>query len=113
MKRTALRRRPRSRHRFSAPGARAWAYAARISRCAVCNRQAHHGHHIIYKQHLVPRDDAAERVWDLRNMLPVCASCHARHHSAFCRIPREVLPPAALEFALEVGLDYLIEQDYA
>jgi 5-methylcytosine-specific restriction endonuclease McrA len=112
VKRTStLQRRPKGR--FNSPGARQWAAAARVSRCAVCNRQAHHGHHIIYKQHLRKREDADERLWDLRNHLPVCAACHAKHHSAFERIPRSLLSEQALEFAREVRLDWLIDLEYA
>lgn len=110
MRRTELKRKPR-RSEPREQGAIVWARAARLGRCAVCNRQAHHGHHIITKQEL-RRRGAAELLWDLRNMLPVCADCHARHHHAFRRIRRRELPAAAFEFAAELGLEWLIERTY-
>lgn len=55
---------------------------------------------------------APDLYWDLRNMLPVCELCHTRHHRAFRRITRRELTSAAIEFANELALDWLIERTY-
>jgi 5-methylcytosine-specific restriction endonuclease McrA len=111
VRRTALTRKA-TRRPPAPPAARAWTRAARLSRCAVCNRQAHQGHHVIYKQHLRRRADAEKLLWDLRNMLPICARCHEHHHRAFRRIRQRELTTDAIEFAAELGLDWLIEREY-
>lgn len=115
MRRTGLRRRPR-RTLPSVQAAIEWK-RRRVYRCAVCNRQAHHRHHIIYVQHLLRLAPdhgrpIEEVLWDLRNMLPLCESCHSRHHSAFSRIPRHLLPDEALEFAAELELGWFIVREY-
>lgn len=53
--------------------------------CRVCGAQAEHLHHV------VPRSICpAEAKRDLRNGLPLCASCHARWHRGSLKIPRSV-----------------------
>lgn len=65
------------------------------------------GHHILDRQHL-PRG----RLWDVRNGLGVCRYHHARHTHFVQRIPRALLPPAALEFAAEANLSARLDHDY-
>jgi hypothetical protein len=81
-----------------------WTEEARKRPCAMCGRGPSQGHHVITQQELkhVAR---AKRVllmtirWDLRNMLPLCESCHERHHKGICRVP------LLLAFRLCPGLD--------
>jgi hypothetical protein len=78
------------------------------------------GHHLIRQQTL--RKEAAaggfdfESVrWDLRNQLPVGEPCHASHHNASRRIPRDVLEayaPGVFDFARELGLTWALDREY-
>lgn len=65
-------------------------------------------HHVVYRQH-VRREGGDE--WDPRNALPLCDSCHSRHHRRSRVIALSVLPASALEFASELlgayAFDYL------
>ena len=68
-----------------------------------CNDPAHpaqHEHHVVYEQHV--RSEGGD-VFDPRNALRLCVSCHSSHH----RRGRRVVPLAALrdenyEFAFEL-----------
>lgn len=68
------------------------------------------GHHILDRQHL--RRGQRGLVWDVRNGLGVCSYHHARHTHYVQRIPRSLLPPAALEFAAEAKLTARLDHDY-
>lgn len=74
--------------------------APRRGMCAVCHRPCWlERHHVLLRQ-IVRREDGSE--WDLSNSLDLCRLCHARHHSAFKRIPIELVPAAAVAFAEEL-----------
>lgn len=84
-------------------GERRW-YAAAAKRCQNPYCEGGLGerlalHHIIYRQ-TVAREGGD--LWDPRNALTLCASCHARHHRASAKIPLRVLPDSVFEFAGEV-----------
>ena len=51
-------------------------------------------------------------VWDPRSGLAICELCHARHTSAFRRIPRSCLTAANWAFINELGLDWWIARYY-
>lgn len=79
-------------------------------KCVWCGRRAVHRHHILYRQWF--RRELHGDMNDPRNTLPLCAACHARHHSAFRRLPRRLLSSEALQFANEVGGMSRIERTY-
>jgi hypothetical protein len=65
-----------------------------------CGCGKRHGlklHHVVYQQHI----GVALR-GDSRNMVPVAAGCHAKHHSRQAPYELRLLPDSAFEFALEV-----------
>lgn len=68
-------------------------------------------HHVVSQQQLrrAGRDDL---LWDPRNGMAVCDQGHDRHHLAFDRIPRDRVPARCLAFAVENGLDRLIDRYY-
>lgn len=68
-------------------------------------------HHVLTQQALRKRGLEHLR-WDVRNGVCVCEGAHRRHTLALERIPYEALPPAALEFADEVGLGWMIDRYY-
>lgn len=89
--------------------------------CAVCGSLSRiEAHHIIAKQTLtwVARergydpDRTQGLIWDARNGMALCATCHQRHETAFKRVPFAALPEASLTFARDNGLFYLIERYY-
>lgn len=67
------------------------------------------GHHIIEQQQL-KKHHLREYLWDERNGMGLCAYHHQRHTHFIERVPWELLPPAAFEFAEEVGLPWLLDQ---
>lgn len=88
-----------------------WRAATRAARCAVCGNPAHQGHHVIEKQ-VLRREGLAHLLWDLRNLLPLCAHCHELHHNASRRVPWAALRLENVEFAQEVGLLYRLRRMY-
>lgn len=69
------------------------------------------GHHVITQQSLRKRG-LDDRLWDVRNGVGVCERAHARHTKAVQRIPYDRLPQAAIDFAVEAGLDWQLERYY-
>ena len=54
--------------------------------------------------------------WDQRNRMPVCETCHSRHHLAVRRISRGVLVaacPRVFEMAGELSLVAQLEREYS
>lgn len=93
-------------------GERRW-YVALKPACEVCNGAKRRGgklalHHIVYRQHLA---SAGGDMWDLRNGLTCCTSCHMSHHRRGAVIPVALLPDDALAYAAETlgvaAYDYL------
>jgi hypothetical protein len=98
-----------------------WREEIKGSLCVVCEKRiATEGHHIIRFQ--VLRREAkrlgyelAAVAFDRRNRLPVCADCHANHHSRSRPIGRDVLLRVArwvFDFARETGLEAALEREY-
>jgi hypothetical protein len=74
-------------------------------------------HHVVFQQ--VCRRRArelglpeAQLVWDERNGMPLPRERHARFHRGSQVIWIDELPPAALEFAREYGLEWWLERRY-
>lgn len=88
-----------------------WRLAVLGKRCVVCGGKAVQGHHVT-EAAVLRREGHADKLWDLRNMVPVCSYCHGRHHLGARRITEDLLPAPALAFASELGLDWWIERTY-
>jgi hypothetical protein len=73
--------------------------AGRQERCIACQKPAKQLHHVVYQQHL--RAILADST-DRRSVVPVCLSCHARHHGRQAPIPLAALPDYSYRHALEV-----------
>jgi hypothetical protein len=69
------------------------------------------GHHVLSQQAL-KRRHLHGLLFDRRNGIALCSRHHRRHEAAVERIPRDRLPPEALEFAERLGLGWWIEQRY-
>jgi hypothetical protein len=96
--------------------------------CGTNECGARQPHHIVYQQWIVEHvrtlahnarlteaehaELLARLLYDPRNGMPVGYNCHRRHHSRHDPIPFALLPPAALEFAAELGLTHRIERVY-
>lgn len=63
-------------------------------------------HHVLPEQHW-PEHAKAED-----NLVGVCVRHHARHESAFERLPRGALPEVVLRYAEQAGAYWYIEQTY-
>jgi hypothetical protein len=75
-------------------------------RCITCPDRAVQVHHVLPKSkwpHLAKLAD---------NLVGVCVECHARHESAFRRIPRSALPAVTLALAEREGLTWYIDRTY-
>jgi hypothetical protein len=93
----------------------------RRARCVVCHKNKREAwaagsrlqaHHVLPAQALKKRG-LHEHLWDPRNGVPVCKHDHENHTTAYRRIPRAALPPGAEEFAAELGLQHLLDAQYA
>lgn len=84
--------------------------ACEIDAPHVCDGRVEN-HHVIDREKLkeIGRPDL---VFDVRNRLRVDYRTHRRHTTAVERIPFEWLPPAAIEFARELGLVWWLERFY-
>jgi hypothetical protein len=103
--------------------AREWFEAVvKKQRCVVCGADERtarskgtrlQGHHILSQQSL-RKYGHADKLWDARNGCAACEyPCHSQHTVAVRRIERSALPTPALEFAMELGLGYLLDRQYA
>lgn len=132
MKRTPLRRKPKQRGRnrhFEADAnlqRRFWRATAVRGGCVMCRAfpvpaevrasrfvdlRAIQGHHVVYKHHLKHHGHAG-RLWDCSNGIGLCRYHHARHHARVEPVPLTLIPAAAVEFAAELGLDWLLAREY-
>lgn len=64
--------------------------------CANCPARADELHHAIYRQELRRAGGDPD---DTQNLVPLCRSCHAAHHSRANPLPSRVLPDSAFAFA--------------
>jgi hypothetical protein len=106
---TPLARKPRRRSGAAAaryrPDTTAFREAARAQGACMnprCPRpdRCWTSHHVVYKQHLI-----AEKAPDLfppADAMRLCVDCHAAYHARSLRLPADVLPPAAVAFAIEL-----------
>lgn len=98
---TALRSRPKKPTRTEAEYA--WKdHGPGYCQCG-CDRYAlrRERHHIIERSWLV-KNGYGRYEFDQRNSMLLHPLCHARHTSAFRRIPIEAVPEAALAFCVEL-----------
>lgn len=123
---------PKQRKRYSTPGPdvgltrRYWKAAATRGGCVMCKAfplSAHErigrepdialiqGHHILAKRHLRVAH-AESRFWDTRNGMALCSLHHHRHEWRMQPVPFALVPDEALEFAGELNLLYVIENEY-
>jgi len=68
-------------------------------RCAICNLNAHHWHHVVYEQHV---EKHGGDTTDPRNLMPLCFQCHGAHHGRSKVIGLHKIPKAAIDFAHEL-----------
>lgn len=68
-------------------------------RCACCGRPAEHVHHII------PRANTLLR-WDIKNLIPLCAECHAKVHNR----KQELIISSPRRTYLEIRKNYDFKQ---
>lgn len=68
-------------------------------------------HHIILQQHL-RKHGLADHVLDTDVGMGVCYLAHRQHHNATRRIPYECVPDAAIRFAYEHGIDWMLDRYY-
>jgi hypothetical protein len=68
-------------------------------------------HHVITAQKL-RHFNLHDHLMDHRNRLALCRPCHDAHHNRKHPVMWEELPPAAIEFAQEVGLLWWLEKHY-
>jgi hypothetical protein len=68
-------------------------------------------HHIVPKR-ILKQESLQESIWDDRNALVLCKRCHERHELAVMRVRKDLLPPASIVFADEVGLSWVIDRFY-
>jgi hypothetical protein len=112
LRRTPLRNRVAERQavKLNEPGRKEWK-APHRGKCAACGTWDEMvRHHIVYEQHLRAEGYSGAIVWDLRNALELClwppCRAHARHHAGAHRLPRSLIPAAAVEFAVELLGEY-------
>jgi 5-methylcytosine-specific restriction endonuclease McrA len=67
--------------------------------CTGSRGQHLHLHHVVYLQAL--RREGVD-LWDPRNAMTLCATCHAKHHHRTRIIPISALPEAAVRFAVQL-----------
>lgn len=94
------------RRRTTPPRAPArWTHALG-TRCEACGATGLFAlHHVTYAQHV--RREHGD-VWCPANSMTLCRSCHAAHHYGAQRIPADLIPDAALAFAVDLfGSDEL------
>lgn len=108
MKRTGLRSRPKRKPSIERVLARDFRAAVLAKGPCICGARPIDPHHVCYQQHLRA---GGHPLWDPRDGMPLCRSCHDSHHNGSRRIPCSRLPDEALEFAFEIlgayASDYL------
>ncbi len=62
--------------------------------------------------HVLPKSKWPHLLKVADNLVGVCADCHARHESAYLRIPHAALPAVTLALAEREGLTWYIARTY-
>ncbi len=91
--------------RVPAPARKA-AFARTHGACITCSARAAQVHHVL------PRNKWPHLAKLAANLVGICAACHDEHERAHRRIPRALLPAAALALAEAEGLTWYIERTY-
>lgn len=69
------------------------------------------GHHVLSKRHL-KLNGRRDALWDIRNGICLCRYHHERHEKWRQRVPRNLLPADAFEFAAELDLTWLLDREH-
>jgi hypothetical protein len=71
-------------------------------------------HHVIAKRHLKEEglDEFSPLMWDPLNGVCLCAYHHQRHEHAVQRLPRRLVPIAAVRWAIAIGLEWRLDREY-
>jgi hypothetical protein len=118
--------RRRARGRQMAERARCWKRTVSAGGCVMCRTgpvdaavRAAYGAQLaeVQAHHVIPRSDLKrmglhDYLWDERNGIGLCAYHHHRHTVWRERMPRELVPAAAYEFAEELGIGWLLDREY-
>lgn len=80
-----------------------------LRRAQLENLQAHH---VLARRHL-KREGKSHLDWADGNGICLCEYHHFRHENAIQRVPFDLLPQEAVEFAEYVGLPWVLEREYA
>lgn len=87
--------------------------------CLKCGKGARDGHHFLPQQmlrahartHKLTDSELKALLSDRRNRGELCPDCHANEENGN-RVPRELVPASAFEFAEELGLRWVLERRY-
>jgi hypothetical protein len=72
-------------------------------------------HHVVAKQRLkteIGMTETDERMWAAENGVCLCEYHHRRHELYVQRLPRRLVPKAAVLFASALGLGWAVDLDY-
>lgn len=72
-------------------------------------------HHVLPKQDLKKERGITEldpRMWDPDDGVCLCRYHHPRHEHCVQRLPRRLVPPAAVKFAAALELVWLLDREY-
>jgi hypothetical protein len=71
-------------------------------------------HHVITKRQLKDSglDEWSPLLWDPANGVCLCSYHHQRHHKYVQRLPRRLVPIAAVRWAAAIGLAALMDREY-
>lgn len=84
----------------------------------MCGRPGRQDAHHVIAAKTLKKLGLHEHLWDPRNGIPLgsirggACHCHESHENRMHPIPLSKLPPAALEFAREHGLEWRLERLY-
>lgn len=81
----------------------------------MCGRPGRQDAHHVIPAKTLKKLGLHEHLWDPRNGIPLgrgACHCHESHENRMHPIPLSKLPPAALEFAREHGLEWRLERLY-
>lgn len=138
LRRTSLKHARWNRHDWEqytkrmASAHHAWKLKVARGRCVMCQARGvtvdahsiHDAHHIVPARYIRRyvrslRLDAPEAakllarlLYDPRNGLCLCRRDHDKHETGYTRVPRELIPSKAFQFARELKLDYVIDRFY-
>lgn len=92
---------------------RAYPVSEQVARDFAPELRRREAHHIVYRRHL-KQEGLEHLTWELEraNGVCLCEWHHSRQHRAKQRVPRQLLPAAALAFAERHGVMSYLEREY-